>query len=830
MKQTDQLVRKYVAHKNMADKGHFSLKKFEPQEDSAILHEWVTQAYAKYWGMLDHSERQVQDAYEKTCASSHTQVFLGYHNDQPAFLLEVYQAKNEAIAQHIEVEDGDLGMHILMAPPLKPIAKFSYCVFMTIMEFIFEKLEAKRILVEPDHENSKIHRLNKQLGFIHSKEIKLPDKQAYLATCSKLQFRQAIARQQRIQQSDVLAHTDIYQRSTEAHINNQPQLAVESINEEIWAKVNRLLVRKQLSEFCHERLLAPSSLTNNEGVNRYRLTTEGQHIEYSFNAQLLALNHWHIATDSIEKFSQGKTTKLDAVRFIIEFQKELQIDVDMLPTYLEEISSTLCSSAYKHHKDSLSCKQLSRADYQTVEAAMTEGHPAFIANNGRIGFGAADFRAYAPEAGAPISLIWLAAHKRRAQFSCAQDLDYQTLINEELDATTRAAFKQTIQQRGADADDYLLMPVHPWQWFNKLAHIYAPDIAAQDLICLGYGDDAYLAQQSIRTFFNISQPHKRYVKTALSILNMGFMRGLSSYYMRTTPAINDWLQQLVSEDNYLQQKGFSILREVAAVGYSNPYYENEQVKDSPYKKMLAALWRENPLQRLQPQQKIMTMASLLHVDTRGDALVCELIASSGKTTDAWLTQYFDAYLTPLLQCFYRHKLVFMPHGENLILVMEQNTPVAVLMKDIGEEICLLNSSQDLPENVRRIAIEMPSELETLSFFTDVFDNFFRYLAHILHEHAQYSQQSFWQLVARCIIRYQQDQPGLAKRFEQHDLFSEDFAHSCLNRLQLNNNKQMVDLSDPANSLKFAGTLRNPIAKFRPAPQASLANETGMEIV
>ncbi len=67
------------------------------------------------------------------------------------------------------------------------------------------------------------------------------------------------------------------------------------------------------------------------------------------------------------------------------------------------------------------------------------------------------------------------------------------------------------------------------------------------------------------------------MKTALSILNMGFMRGLSSYYMRTTPDINDWLQQLVSQDDYLQLKGFSILREVAAIGYSNPYYENELV-------------------------------------------------------------------------------------------------------------------------------------------------------------------------------------------------------------------------------------------------------------
>jgi hypothetical protein len=52
--------------------------------------------------------------------------------------------------------------------------------------------------------------------------------------------------------------------------------------------------------------------------------------------------------------------------------------------------------------------------------------------------------------------------------------------------------------------------------------------------------------------------------------------------------------------------------------------------------------------------------------------------------------------------------------------------------------------------------------------------------------------------------------------ERHDLFTPEFPHSCLNRLQLRNNQQMVDLSDPAKNLQFAGTLKNPIAVFRDA--------------
>ena len=47
----------------------------------------------------------------------------------------------------------------------------------------------------------------------------------------------------------------------------------------------------------------------------------------------------------------------------------------------------------------------------------------------------------------------------------------------------------------------------------------------------------------------------------------------------------------------------------------------------------------------------------------------------------------------------------------------------------------------------------------------------------------------------------------------HDLFAPDFELSCLNRLQLRNNQQMLDISDPSGGLQMAGRLANPLAKF-----------------
>ena len=229
--------------------------------------------------------------------------------------------------------------------------------------------------------------------------------------------------------------------------------------------------------------------------------------------------------------------------------------------------------------------------------------------------------------------------------------------------------------------------------------------------------------------------------------------------------------------------------------------------------MLAALWRESPVPMLKKGQGLMTMAALLHIDREGKALLPELIRTSGLDTASWLQCYLDAYLSPILHCFYYHDMVFMPHGENLILIMENNVPVRAIMKDITEEVCVISKEKVLPDEVKRLAVDMPEEVKILSIFTDVFDYIFRYIAHILVEHSGYPEEQFWELVADCILAYQASFPELKEKFRQHDLFAPEFIRSCLNRLQICNNERMVDLADPVGSLQFVGTLKNPVATF-----------------
>jgi siderophore synthetase component len=583
--------------------------------------------------------------------------------------------------------------------------------------------------------------------------------------------------------------------------------AVAHLTPERWEQASRHLIRKALAEFAHERLLTPER----QDDGGYAVDSDDGRTRYRFTATRHALDHWQVDAGSITRHRDGRELPLAALDFFLEFKASLGLSEAVLPVYLEEISSTVSGICYKLAKPRITSAELAGGSFQDIETGMTEGHPCFVANNGRLGFGIHEYLSYAPETASAVRLVWLAAHRSRAAFTAGTGIEYEAFLRQELGEATVRRFHRVLTGQGLDPADYLLIPVHPWQWWNKLTVTFAAEIARRHLVCLGEGEDEYLAQQSVRTFFNASHPGKHYVKTALSVLNMGFMRGLSAAYMEATPAINDWLARLVEDDPVLRSTGLTVIRERAAVGYRHLEYEAATDHHSPYRKMLAALWRESPVPSLRDGESLATMASLLHVDHEGASFAGALIARSGMSPRQWLRDYLHAYLTPLLHSFYAYGLAFMPHGENVILVLADGVVRRAVFKDIAEEIVVMDPDTVLPPEVSRIRVQVPADLRLLSLFTDVFDCFFRFLAAQLAAEGILEEDGFWRTVAEVVRAYQDSVPEFADRFRRYDLFAPEFALSCLNRLQLRDNRQMVDLADPSGTLQLAGSLRNPLA-------------------
>ncbi|QYJ05108.1 GNAT family N-acetyltransferase [Nocardioides panacisoli] len=759
----------------------FTLEPVDVDRDTALLHRWLTHPRSAFWMMQDWSAADVHAEQSAIRDDPHQHAWLGRDRGRPAFLVETYDPAHSPLADLPELRTGDLGMHVLVAPPEgEPERGYTSEVFRAVMEFCFADTSVRRVVVEPDADNRPIRAKNVAAGFVEVREVALPDKTAMLSTCTREDFADAAA------------------------VDHLTPYALE--------QAQRHLVAKAIAEYAHERLIAPTPV----GDGTFVLQTS--RAEYEFTARQHALEHWVVDAASLVRRVRGEESPLDAQALVAELAPTLGIPDQLLPVYLEEIAATLAAAAWKHTRSTRTTADLVAAvgpaadtavGFQVVESSMTEGHPAFVANNGRIGFGVDDYHRYAPETAAPVHLEWLAVRRSLGHLTTGDGVAEDDLVEAELGAARVEQFRRRLEALGLPPQEYRFLPVHPWQWRDKLAISFAPDVARRDLVHLGRGEDEHQAQQSIRTFFNATRPTRHYVKVALSIQNMGFMRGLSPAYMEATPAINDWVAATVHDDPVLRELGVDVLREVAAGGYTGDAFHAHGQR-SAHQKMLAALWRESPVAKVAPEEGLATMASLLHRDRHGSAFATGLVKASPLSAQDWVRTYLRAYLVPLVHCLYAYDLAFMPHGENLVMVLRDHVPVRMFLKDIGEEVAVMGDLP-LPAEVERIRADVPEEMRPLAIHTDVLDGFLRHLAAILDEDGVLPATEFW-AIARTLVREHAEQhPELADAAARYDLFAPRFRHSCLNRLQLRNTLEMVDITDQADSLLFAGTLANPLA-------------------
>ncbi|MEU4194785.1 GNAT family N-acetyltransferase [Kribbella sp. NPDC026611] len=171
--------------------GTLSLRPFDLIRDVPTLHRWVTQPYAKYWGLLEASVDDVRAEYLRIASSGHHDAFLGEHDGRPAFLMERYDPAADVVGTVYDVAPGDVGMHVLVAPPTEPVHGFTGAVFETIMDSLFSDPLVDRVVVEPDIRNTKIHALNERMGFRKHSIVDLPDKRAWLSFCTRDQYAEA---------------------------------------------------------------------------------------------------------------------------------------------------------------------------------------------------------------------------------------------------------------------------------------------------------------------------------------------------------------------------------------------------------------------------------------------------------------------------------------------------------------------------------------------------------------------------------------------------------------------------------------------------------------
>ena len=157
--------------------------------DLDLLHSWVTHPRSAFWMMQGASRDDVRAELAGIAADPHHDAWLGRVDGRPAFLAETYDPAHSPLAGLPELAPGDLGMHVLVAPPAgRPVPGFTTEVFTAVMEHCFADPAVRRVVVEPDAANAPIRAKNLAAGFVELREVALEEKTAMLSVCTRAAF------------------------------------------------------------------------------------------------------------------------------------------------------------------------------------------------------------------------------------------------------------------------------------------------------------------------------------------------------------------------------------------------------------------------------------------------------------------------------------------------------------------------------------------------------------------------------------------------------------------------------------------------------------------
>jgi siderophore synthetase component len=575
-----------------------------------------------------------------------------------------------------------------------------------------------------------------------------------------------------------------------------------------WTETGRALAAKLLAELLYEELLAAEPVDGDPGAWRVELAGG---VAYRFLATRRLFDGWRVEPGSVRRADgQGEAPATDPVRLLLDLQEGAGIEPATAAHLVKELRATQVADCHLA-AGGTDAADLLDLDHHAVEGEMG-GHPWIAPNKGRLGFGYGDYLRYAPERRTPVRLRWLAARTGLASYQAVPALPHDRLLAGELDPATVAAFTATLAATGADPSGYRWFPVHDWQWEHVVVPLFAPSLAAGDLVVLGQGPDRYLPQQSIRTLTNVSSPGRHHVKLPMSILNTLVWRGLPTDRTLAAPRVTEFLTGIVAADPFLRDdRRLVLLGEVASLAVPHPDYETLPGAPYQYRELLGCIWRESLQGKLDPGERALTMAALLHRDRHGTPVVSALVERSGMTATGWLAALFEAVLPPLLHVLYRYGTVFSPHGENAILVHRDGVPARLAVKDFVDDVNV--SDQPLPElraamapDVAEVLLAEPPEWLCQFLWAALFVGHFRYLADLAEEHLGVDERRFWTMVRAAVVGYQDRFPELADRFKTFDLLAPRFARICLNRNRLLTDGY-ADRPERPHAATF-GTVRN----------------------
>jgi siderophore synthetase component len=553
------------------------------------------------------------------------------------------------------------------------------------------------------------------------------------------------------------------------YLYNESSLVIEEVKERI--------MRQTLEALFYEEII---EITKNE---REWFFTGKSAKGYSIDYSCIADEKWSFGRIKIEKNSIKREGR--AYTNIYLFLEEV-IQNNLKASYTTQfINELLATLAKDNQSKQFQLNQIPEHDkhYEALESHMVDGHPYHPSYKSRIGFSLADNFAYGPEFNQEVLIYWIAVNEQLVDVNISKEYSFDKILRQHVTNEDKNIFLEVLKEKRCDDKKYVLLPVHPWQLEHQIQSLFTQQLIDKDIVILGASNSTYRAQQSIRSLSHRDNVDAPYIKFPLSITNTSTSRILAHHTTQNAPLISDWLDKIIKNDILLSKLNFNILREVMGVSFR--YDELNPIQYSSTYGTLGAIYRENVSNYLSIHEDAWPLNALSHIQKNGEPFIKTAIDQYG--IDKWSDALIKVVTLPIIHLLFTHGIALESHAQNIILVVENNFPKRIIIKDLHDGVRYtpkqllkpewapkLNPEPESHRKFNRYSFIQTDDVGEVRDYTyDAF--FFICMTEICFtfEKLGLSEKDFWRNCVKTIKNYQNDYPEFKERFDMFNLFSED---------------------------------------------------------
>ncbi|MGO4543551.1 IucA/IucC family siderophore biosynthesis protein [Paenibacillus sp. 2TAB23] len=565
----------------------------------------------------------------------------------------------------------------------------------------------------------------------------------------------------------------------------------EAIASPIYKQVTERIVRQLLESLLYEQIVMPRQEKNGEKLV-FRMDGKdafGQMVTYSCSGR----RAYTFGRIKLERDSVIRTVNNAVYQDLQPGQVLFELlagngegnGSGNLRAMAEELEQTRLKDVLAQYERAMRFLPLKGLSFDELEREVMDGHPYHPCYKSRMGFHYEDNYAYGPEYKQELRPLWVAIDKKIAKSAIIGGASFEQLLVEELGEEQMAAFRDRLVQAGCDPLRYIWLPVHPWQWRNKIVPAFINELHDKQIVLLGSGTDAYLAQQSIRTLSNASHPQKASVKLSLHIRNTSSVRSLTPHSVVSAPAVSEWLSRIAQADSYFNNEArVIILKEFAGVTFqADAEAECSDPREIERYGALGTIWRESVHRYLAADEQAVPFHALYALESDGTPFIDPWIQRIGITV--WLEKLLEVAMLPVVHLLVMHGIALESHAQNMILVHQNGLPARVALKDFheGVEYCEAWASSIVPPprftEIHPVYAQGKLDdyyemKECSSLVAMTLDALFMInlgeLALLLHDRYGFREEDFWKLAVKVLSAHQKQYQDECERFKQFDLF------------------------------------------------------------